>query len=188
MMKIKQFFCALLLVASFIFTVPCFAESKTSQAGISFTGDGSIEVSVTLQKQDKDTKALLSGATFELHDENGQNVAVDESLTTDDNGEIHLARLQPGKYTFIETKSPEGYELDATPIPFEVDFDQTTASVIAYNQKVTSSQVSSDQTEQPKKQGLLPETGMQSATSYVFLGLLLLIGGLYFFHRHQKTK
>ena len=82
-----------------------YATSRTSQAGISFTGDGSIEVSVTLKKQDKDTKTLLSGATFELHDESGQNVAVDESLTTDDKGEIYLDRLQPGKYTFVEIKS-----------------------------------------------------------------------------------
>lgn len=187
-MKIKQFFGVVLLVVSFVFATPCLAESKTSQAGISFTGDGSIEVSVTLQKQDKDTKVLLSGATFELHDESGQNIAVNESLTTDDKGEIHLVRLQPGKYTFVEVKSPEGYKLDATPIPFEVDFDQTTASVIAYNQKITSSQVSSAQTKKPKKKGLLPKTGMQSTTSYVFLGLLLLIGALYLFYRHQKTK
>ena len=187
-MKTKQFFCALLLVASFIFTIPCLAESKTSQAGISFTGDGSIEVSVTLQKQDKDTKALLSGATFELHDESGQNVAVDESLTTDDKGEIYLDRLQPGKYTFVEIKSPKGYQLDTTPIPFEVSFDQTEATVIAYNQKITNSQVSANKTEQPKNQGFLPNTGMLSATIYVFLGFLLLIGALYLFRRHQKTK
>ena len=188
MMKIKQFFGALLLVASFVFTIPCLADSKTSQAGISFTGDGSIEVSVTLQKQDKDTKALLSGATFELHDESGQNVAVDESLTTDDKGEIYLDRLQPGKYTFVEIKSPKGYQLDTTPIPFEVSFDQTEATVVAYNQKVTNSQVSANKTEQPKNQGFLPNTGMLSATIYVFLGLLLLIGALYLFRRHQKTK
>ena len=187
-MKIKQFFCALLLVASFIFTIPCLAESKTSQAGISFTGNGSIEVSVTLQKQDKDTKALLSGATFELHDESGQNVAVDESLTTDDKGEIYLDRLQPGKYTFVEIKSPKGYQLDTTPIPFDVSFDQTEATVIAYNQKVPDSQVSANKTEQPKNQSFLPNTGMLSATTYIFLGLLLLIGALYLFYRHQKTK
>ena len=187
-MKIKQFFGALLLVASFVFTIPCLADSKTSQAGISFTGDGSIEVSVTLQKQDKDTKALLSGATFELHDESGQNVAVDESLTTDDKGEIYLDRLQPGKYTFVEIKSPEGYQLDTTPIPFEVSFDQTEATVIAYNQKITNSSGSTKQSEKPKKQGFLPSTGMKDGTVYVFLGIIILIGALYLWYRHQKMK
>lgn len=175
-----------------------YATSRTSQAGISFTGDGSIEVSVTLQKQDKDTKALLSGATFELRDESGQNVAVDETLTTDDKGEIHLDRLQPGKYTFVEIKSPEGYQLDTTPIPFEVSFDQTEATVIAYNQKITNSSGSTQQntnssgstkqSEKPKKQGFLPSTGMKDGTVYVFLGIIILIGALYLWYRHQKMK
>lgn len=175
-----------------------YATSRTSQAGISFTGDGSIEVSVTLQKQDKDTKALLSGAAFELRDESGQNVAVDETLTTDDKGEIHLDRLQPGKYTFVEIKSPEGYQLDTTPIPFEVSFDQTEATVIAYNQKITNSSGSTQQntnssgstkqSEKPKKQGFLPSTGMKDGTVYVFLGIIILIGALYLWYRHQKMK
>lgn len=165
-----------------------YATSRTSQAGISFTGDGSIEVSVTLQKQDKDTKALLSGATFELHDDIGQNVAVDGSLTTDDKGEIHLDRLQPGKYTFVEIKSPKGYQLDTTPIPFEVSFDQTEATVIAYNQKITNSSGSTQQSEKPKKQGFLPSTGMKDGTVYVFLGIIILIGALYLRYRHQKMK
>lgn len=175
-----------------------YATSRTSQAGISFTGDGSIEVSVTLQKQDKDTKALLSGATFELRDESGQNVAVDETLTTDDKGEIHLDRLQPGKYTFVEIKSPEGYQLDTTPIPFEVSFDQTEATVITYNQKITNSSGSTQQntnssgstkqSEKPKKQGFLPSTGMKDGTVYVFLGIIILIGALYLWYRHQKMK
>ena len=175
-----------------------YATSRTSQAGISFTGDGSIEVSVTLQKQDKDTKALLSGATFELRDESGQNVAVDETLTTDDKGEIHLDRLQPGKYTFVEIKSPEGYQLNTTPIPFEVSFDQTEATVIAYNQKITNSSGSTQQntnssgstkqSEKPKKQGFLPSTGMKDGTVYVFLGIIILIGALYLWYRHQKMK
>ena len=187
MTRYKTHFLAILFLLVSVFALPVSADStsKTGTAGISFTGDGSIEVSVTLQKQDKDTKAKLSGATFELRDENDKTVKVDESLTTDNKGEIHLERLKPGKYSFVETKSPTGYQLDSTPIPFEVDFDKTEATVIAYNQKQTSPQ---SNTEQPKKQGILPSTGMKGATGLVFLGLLILIGALYLIYRHQKTK
>ncbi|MEB7922073.1 SpaA isopeptide-forming pilin-related protein, partial [Enterococcus faecalis] len=108
-----------LIVLTFCLGVTTYAESKTSQAGITFTGDGSIEVSVILQKKDKETKEVLSGATFELRDEKGAVVEVAQSMTTDGKGEIHLTRLFPGKYTFVETKSPKGYQLDQTPIPFE---------------------------------------------------------------------
>ncbi|MEB7922083.1 SpaA isopeptide-forming pilin-related protein, partial [Enterococcus faecalis] len=108
-----------LMVLTFCLGITTYAESKTSQAGITFTGDGSIEVSVTLQKKDKETKEVLSDATFELRDEKGTVVEVVQSMTTDGKGEIHLTRLFPGKYTFVETKSPKGYQLDQTPIPFE---------------------------------------------------------------------
>ena len=187
MTRYKTRFLAVLFLLVSIFALPVSADStsKTGTVGISFTGDGSIEVSVTLQKLDKDTKDKLSGATFELHDDNGKTVKVDESLTTNSKGEIHLERLKPGKYSFVETKSPTGYQLDSTPIPFEVDFGKTEATVIAYNQKQTSPQ---SNTEQPKKQGILPGTGMKGATGLVFLGVLILIGALYLIHRHQKTK
>ncbi|HGS8723947.1 TPA: collagen binding domain-containing protein, partial [Enterococcus faecalis] len=124
-----------LMVLTFCLGITTYAESKTSQAGITFTGDGSIEVSVTLQKKDKETKEVLSGAMFELRDEKGTVVEVAQSMTTDEKGEIHLTRLFPGKYTFVETKSPKGYRLDQTPIPFEVGFDQTSVKVTAYNEK-----------------------------------------------------
>ena len=188
----KCFLAIIFLLVSLFVSLPVLADStsKTSTAGITFTGDGSIEVSVTLQKQDKDTKALLSGAHFELRDDQGQLMTVKETLTTDSQGEIHLKHLHPGKYKFVETKSPKGYQLDTTPIPFEVDFDKTEATVIAYNQKQTSPQTPSNHTEQPKKHGFLPGTGMQDTTAYVFLGIVILIGVLYLlyrFSRHDKT-
>ncbi|MCU7701553.1 hypothetical protein ODV97_19350 [Enterococcus gallinarum] len=41
---------------TFCLGITTYAESKTSQAGITFTGDGSIDVSVTLQKRIKKQK------------------------------------------------------------------------------------------------------------------------------------
>lgn len=56
-------------------------------------------------------------------------------MTTNSKGEIHLTRLCPGRYTFVETKSPKGYELNQMPVPFEVGLKKTSAKVVVYNQK-----------------------------------------------------
>ncbi|EAC9417019.1 hypothetical protein B1O69_17225, partial [Listeria monocytogenes] len=50
---------------------------------------------------------------------------VQETLTTNQAGQIRLAGLEAGQYAFIETKAPTGYKLDATPVPFEIKLEQT---------------------------------------------------------------
>ncbi|MBD9927607.1 LPXTG cell wall anchor domain-containing protein [Enterococcus faecalis] len=200
-----------LMVLTFCLGITTYAESKTSQAGITFTGDGSIEVSVTLQKKDKETKEVLSGATFELRDEKGAVVEVAQSMTTDGKGEIHLTRLFPGKYTFVETKSPKGYQLDQTPIPFEVGFDQTSVKVTAYNEKSkktggttqsttpvestnknqsTSSKepVAQKQEVAKKAKGNLPKTGVKMSSVWMILGILILASAIYGMYRKYITK
>ena len=196
-----------LMVLTFCLGITTYAESKTSQAGITFTGDGSIEVSVTLQKKDKETKEVLSGATFELRDEKGAVVEVAQSMTTDGKGEIHLTRLFPGKYTFVETKSPKGYQLDQTPIPFEVGFDQTSVKVTAYNEKskktgvITPTEstnknestsnkkpVTQKQEVAKKAKGNLPKTGAKMSSVWMILGILILVSAIYGMYRKYITK
>ncbi|ELU8995953.1 LPXTG cell wall anchor domain-containing protein [Enterococcus faecalis] len=196
-----------LIVLTFCLGVTTYAESKTSQAGITFTGDGSIEVSVILQKKDKETKEVLSGATFELRDEKGAVVEVAQSMTTDGKGEIHLTRLFPGKYTFVETKSPKGYQLDQTPIPFEVGFDQTSVKVTAYNEKskktgsITPTEstnknestsnkkpVTQKQEVAKKAKGNLPKTGVKMSSVWMIIGILILVSAIYGMYRKYITK
>ncbi|EAE6712927.1 LPXTG cell wall anchor domain-containing protein [Listeria monocytogenes] len=81
--------------------------------------------SVVLTKQDSATKAALSDAEFELQTATGTKVK--DNLTTNASGEIEVADLAPGDYKFIETKAPTGYELDATPVTFTIEFNQSTA-------------------------------------------------------------
>lgn len=195
------------MVLTFCLGITTYAESKTSQAGITFTGDGSIEVSVILQKKDKETKEVLSGATFELRDEKGAVVEVAQSMTTDGKGEIHLTRLFPGKYTFVETKSPKGYQLDQTPIPFEVGFDQTSVKVTAYNEKskktgsITPTEstnknestsnkkpVTQKQEVAKKAKGNLPKTGVKMSSVWMIIGILILVSAIYGMYRKYITK
>ena len=195
------------MILTFCLGITTYAESKTSQAGITFTGDGSIEVSVILQKKDKETKEVLSDATFELRDEKGSVVEVAQSMTTDEKGKIHLTRLFPGKYTFVETKSPKGYRLDKTPIPFEVGFDQTSVKVTAYNEKskktggITPTEstnknestsnkkpVTQKQEVAKKAKGNLPKTGVKMSSVWMIIGILILASAIYGMYRKYITK
>lgn len=73
--------------------------------------------SVTLTKFDAKTYKVLSGAVFNLVDEDG--TLVKQALTTDQNGQITVRNLPTGHYQFIEVKAPVGYTLDNSPISFD---------------------------------------------------------------------
>ncbi|EFD90814.1 peptidoglycan binding protein [Listeria monocytogenes FSL J2-071] len=81
--------------------------------------------SVVLTKEDSVSKATLSGAEFEL--QNAAGTSVQANLTTNADGKLEVSDLAPGNYKFVETKAPTGYELDATPVTFTIEFNQATA-------------------------------------------------------------
>ncbi|EHT4843730.1 collagen binding domain-containing protein, partial [Listeria monocytogenes] len=97
--------------------------AKVSKTNTAKTG------TVVLTKKDSATNAKLADATFELRNEGG--TVVRENLVTDDNGEISVADLAPGDYKLIETKAPTGYQLDAAPVRFTIDFNQTEAAKVS---------------------------------------------------------
>ena len=73
--------------------------------------------SVTLTKFDAKTYKVLSGAVFNLVDEDG--TLVKQALTMNQNGQITVRNLPTGHYQFIEVKAPVGYTLDNSPISFD---------------------------------------------------------------------
>ena len=92
-----------------------------------------IEFYLKMVKKDADTGNTVNvvGATFELYDENGSKVSFKtmtsagvqtfNSFTTNENGCVYtLEKLLKGNYTLVETKAPEGYVLDSTPVSFTV--------------------------------------------------------------------
>ncbi|MDK1728889.1 MSCRAMM family protein, partial [Dellaglioa algida] len=79
--------------------------------------------SVVLDKIDGKTGKTLADAVFELQDEKGK--VLQSGLTTDSSGKIAVSNLTPGNYQFVETKAPTGYDLDKTPVKFEIKKGQT---------------------------------------------------------------
>ncbi|HER1521352.1 TPA: fibronectin-bing protein SfbII [Streptococcus pyogenes] len=82
------------------------------------SGDMTIEedsaTHIKFSKRDIDGKEL-AGATMELRDSSGKTIS-----TWISDGQVKDFYLMPGKYTFVETTAPDGYEI-ATAITFTVN-------------------------------------------------------------------
>ncbi|MCG3087953.1 collagen binding domain-containing protein [Sporosarcina cyprini] len=101
-----------------------------------------IDRSFKVIKVDSSNSILkLKGAEFELRkkDPHGEYKEFIETKTTDDKGEIIWTDLKVGEYQLIETKAPTGYRLDATPVYFEIEQNQTETKVVTKeNRRVIS--------------------------------------------------
>ncbi|MDG2784218.1 SpaA isopeptide-forming pilin-related protein, partial [Vibrio parahaemolyticus] len=99
------------------------AEDQTTVINRTAT-NSLIPGSAILTKVDKDGKTL-AGAEFSVRDRKNKIIPGYGKLTTNDQGQIEAKDLRPGDYQFIETKAPEHYVLDETPIPFTIERSQT---------------------------------------------------------------
>ncbi|KAA0758565.1 isopeptide-forming domain-containing fimbrial protein, partial [Bacillus sp. AR2-1] len=73
--------------------------------------------SVEITKMAAESKNVLSGAVFEVHDEKGKVVT---KVATDKEGKAKVSDLSVGHYTLVEVEAPKGYEKLTNPIPFEI--------------------------------------------------------------------
>ncbi|MDY3706302.1 SpaA isopeptide-forming pilin-related protein [Vagococcus lutrae] len=70
----------------------------------------------------------LANAVFSLYTETGEEVAKD--LTTDENGQLTVDHLAPGKYYFEETQAPTGYLLNQEKLAFEIKANSVEKEVV----------------------------------------------------------
>ncbi|PHL80978.1 hypothetical protein BTA08_14745 [Enterococcus faecium] len=90
---------------------------------------------VVLTKIDDQSGEVLQGAVFELQDANG--TVLQSGLTTGADGKLAIDGLAPGVYQLVETQAPTGYELDATPIEFEIERSQTAVVELTKENRLT---------------------------------------------------
>ncbi|MGX7039265.1 SpaA isopeptide-forming pilin-related protein, partial [Vagococcus fessus] len=92
-------------------------ESVTPEVSGGGTGEGNNLGNINIIKTDEATGDVLAGAEFEVRNSEGEVV---DTLTTAENGKAGLKNLPLGDYTVVETKAPDGYELDDTTHPVSV--------------------------------------------------------------------
>ncbi|PAD12835.1 hypothetical protein CHH73_21300, partial [Shouchella clausii] len=93
---------------------------------------------IELTKVDEDG-TILEGVEFELQDSEGNTLR--EGLLTDEEGELFIDDLLPGSYQLVETATLPGYELNPTPIPFDIGLGQTTVTEISFVNEFTRGSV-----------------------------------------------
>lgn len=141
-------------------------------------------------------KNALAGAEFKVTDaETGQTVA--RSLRSDNQGLVQVNHLQPGKYTFVETKAPDGYQLSKQAVAFTIAATaKDKPELVDAGTFVNEKQPVSKKTEpnQPTtKQAAretgwlgLPKTNTQVNYFFVFIGLLLVGLASWLFYKKSK--
>src|SRR5699024_9021160 len=100
-----------------------------------------------------ETGETLEGAKFQVVDEEG-NIIDGE---TDEDGRVLFEGLTYGKYTYVETKAPKGYQLDVSKETFEINEDGQEVKIEVTNEKVEDVLIDAEkeklevEKEQPEK-------------------------------------
>ncbi|CWU72985.1 LPXTG cell wall anchor domain-containing protein [Carnobacterium divergens] len=127
-----------------------------------------------LTKKDVSTGELLPNTGIRILDEEKNTIAEGR---TDDKGIYTFEKLPAGKYYFQEYDAPTGYQLDDTPMLFEITENGEVVKCEMTNNKI------------PEKITSLPQTGDTTNITIFALGMLLSVstlGVLYF--RRKKAK
>ncbi|WP_461221508.1 SpaA isopeptide-forming pilin-related protein [Lactococcus cremoris] len=136
--------------------------------------------SAKLIKVDENGKTL-SGAIFNVINSDTHEVAI-EGIKSDADGVIKADNLKPGKYSFVETKAPTGYQLSQETKTFEI-----TAKAENQPQVVNSGKFINKKLPLSPKKSELPKTGDQQNTLISLVGLIMMISALLVLFKRQKA-
>ncbi|MHA2893755.1 SpaA isopeptide-forming pilin-related protein [Bacillus cereus] len=134
-----------------------FTITKSQADPISVTATNSLtKGAVELSKVDDVDGTALKDAVFKITDLNGNDIRTE--LTTDVHGKISVSDLRPGDYQFVETKAPEHYKLDSTPIKFTIKKSQKEKLQVTATNSLTEGAV-----ELVKVDDINPDTKLSDA-------------------------
>ena len=148
---------------------------------------------VTLLKLDKETNKPLANAEFKLIDSaSNENFG---SFISNKDGLVQIENINPGNYMLIETKAPEGYVLDNTPISFVVQGIENEKiqlkkfNILAtYKEEIEVPKIGSTTPGSNSVRytgGNFPETGedMQLSAKLIEIGMVVIVAttGVYLF-------
>lgn len=89
--------------------------------------------SIEILKVDADTKQPLAGVVYRLFDADGNKIT---DGTTDANGKVTFDNLKPGKYSYQEISTVDGYQLDETKYDFSLTSENLNVKVTRENKPV----------------------------------------------------
>lgn len=116
------------------------------------------ETKIKIIKQDKETKERLKNVEFNILDSNKEIIY--SNLKTNNDGEIEVKNLIPGKYYIQEANAKDGYLLNKELIEFDISLNQTLTITIdnLFEKKPSIEKQEKEITETVVKK--LPVTGM----------------------------
>ncbi|WP_207948946.1 SpaA isopeptide-forming pilin-related protein [Erysipelothrix anatis] len=124
-----------------------------------------------LTKTDISTGDPLPNTGIRLLDE---NMTIIYEGRTNDKGILVFDELPKGNYYFQEFEAPSDYQIDETPIPFEIKNDGEVVKCEMKNKQI------------PK--ATLPKTGEDSSIKLYVAGVLVSLGAIAMLHYKRKTK
>lgn len=126
---------------------------------------------VLINKIDSTTNKPVAGATLEIRDASGNQVA----SWVSDGTEHEILSLPYGTYSLRETAAPNGYALNEEEISFTLDASNQSSSLIMTNDPIIE----------------VPKTALNISKTIMNLGLfLIMIGGglVYYYVKHPKNE
>nr|WP_198044719.1 collagen binding domain-containing protein [Lysinibacillus timonensis] len=112
-------------------------EIDKEKVEVTITNKKLVQAVELLKFDAADLSVPLANAIFKLQKHDGtEYVDTDKiDLHTNEDGKLMVGNLEPGKYQFIETKAPFGYELDPTSIQFDILPNQTEIVTVTHSNK-----------------------------------------------------
>lgn len=115
------------------------------------------ETKIIIEKEDEETHEKVSGAIFEILDENKKIL---KTVKTDSKGTIKLESILPGVYYIREKEAPKGYEKNEELTKIQIGLDEQIKITIG-NKKIQIIEIKETIEEKPIEEiPKLPVTGM----------------------------